>query len=101
MERIRQIRDVIWERGKEDRRQRLRVEEIKVQAITSAIYGAAGNASGARAALGFRLTGHEPVVAPTAQVKRLFPVDPAFGLITPEMIAAEQARQAAEGGGDR
>lgn len=72
-----------------------------MQAITSAIYGSTGNTSGARAALGFRLTGHEPAVAPTSQVKRMFPVDPAFGLITPEMIEAEQARQAAEGGGDR
>lgn len=63
-----------------------------MQAIVGAIHGAAGNRRGVNAAKRFRMTPKEPVVASSSMIQRRFPVDPEYGLITPEDIAAEQQR---------
>lgn len=66
-----------------------------MQAIVGAVHAAAGNKKGAKAAQKFRLLPKEKVVASAGFIQQRFPVDEALGgLITPEMIAAEQARLA-------
>lgn len=93
MSRIRQVRDVIWERQKDERRQRLRVEEMKVQAIIGAVHAAAGNKRGVAGARRFRLLPRESVTPTPEYIAQRFPVDEgAGGLITPEQILAEQKR---------
>jgi hypothetical protein len=92
MERIRQVREVIWNRQSVERKQRLRVEEMKVQAITAAVHAAAGNGRGAKAAMKFRLTPPEKGEVSAEYLERRFPVDDDAGLITPEQVHAEQVR---------
>ena len=88
---------MIWERGKEDRRHHLEVEEIKVRAILGAIYASQGNQAGVSVSQQFRLQPQERVQASAATIRRKFPVDQAVGgLITPEEIAAEVARLAGD-----
>lgn len=55
MARMRQVRDVILTRQDEEYVRALRVEEAKVRATTTAVYAAAGNEPGVKAAAKFRL----------------------------------------------
>ena len=91
MARIRQIRDVIFVRQKENQTTRLRVEEIKMRNLLGAIHGAAGNRRGANQARRFALLPREKRTPTAAEIQRRFPVDEAVGgLITPEQVRARQ-----------
>lgn len=64
MERMRHVRSTIWRRRYEDRQAELRIEEIKLQILASAIHAAAGNKAGVKGAQHIRLTdGDEPAAA--------------------------------------
>jgi hypothetical protein len=60
LSRIRQARDVIWERRDEDWRRELRVREVVVQALIGSIYGAQGSKDAARVAESFTLVPPDP-----------------------------------------
>lgn len=96
MERIRQVRDVIWTRQKEERKADLVVKEIMVRYLAGTTQSAAGNTRGAKAAQKFRLVPREKVEAKAEAIARRFPVDEnAGGLIPIETLLARRAELAA------
>lgn len=60
MARLRQVREVIWERQAEDWRRDLTVREVELRTLASFIAGAAGNRAGVREAAAIRLLPDEP-----------------------------------------
>ena len=65
MSRMRQIREVIWERQAEDRRRDLSVREVELRTLASFIAGSAGNKKGVNEAAKIRLLppDDDPVVS--------------------------------------
>lgn len=99
MARMRQIRDVIAVRRREEWRAATHEKEIIVRYLASAVFGAAGHARAAKQANRFRMTPKEKAEAVSTEAAlRRFPVDNALGgLITQEEIDARVAQMKAEG----
>lgn len=91
MARIRQIRDVILVRQKEELDRSLSYKEIEVQSLMGAIHSAAGNRAGAAQAQKFRFHKEPPAVVSTAKAARLFPGDQLFSEDQIRARAAELA----------
>lgn len=75
--RMRQIREIIWERTDQDRRRELRVREVELQTLASYIAGAGGNKEGVKSAQRIRLVPPEPgekvvKMIPYEKARRLF-----------------------------
>lgn len=66
--RMRQIREVIWERQEQDRRRELRVREIELQTLASYIAASGGSKEGVRSASKIRLV---PPLAGEKDVKMI------------------------------
>lgn len=60
MQRMNQIREVIWERQGEDRRRDLSVREVELKTLASYIAGSAGHKQGVKSAERIRLLPDEP-----------------------------------------
>lgn len=92
MDRVRQIREVILVRKREERRSRLRTEETIVRYLAGSIHAAAGNARGVKGVQKFTLLLRETVAANPSTVASRFPADPAVGgMFTNEDVAARVA----------
>ena len=86
-----QIRDVIAERQEEDWTRRVRLEEAAVATLVGNIHAAAGNKDAEKAAASVRFLKKPRELPSTSKIMGMLPPDQS-GLITPEMIAAEQER---------
>lgn len=78
MARMRQVREVIWERQAEDRRNDLTVREIELRTLAGYIAGAAGDKQGVKNAAKIRLVPPDPAAPrqirpiPFERAQRLF-----------------------------
>ena len=70
--RFRQVRDVIWERRREDLHRELEVREMELRTICSFVAGSAGNKDGVKAAARIKLFKRKPKLPSTESVMRLF-----------------------------
>jgi hypothetical protein len=89
MIRFRQVREIIFERRNEQDHRHLKLEEVKLQTLASAIHSAAGNRRGAAAASRIRLTKRDKDELPdTNEVQRLMPTIPGDQMVPAELAAA-------------
>lgn len=98
LQRIHQIREVILKRQDEDREFATTMKEVEVRALMVAIHSAAGNRAGAERAQKFTMLKRRPEqsgeVPTIRELSKVFPAGSgAFGMFSPEEIAAEAERQ--------